>query len=75
MSLRCPNHCACIDKRIRFGRCASALAPALVDRLAIDPVTTDELHRASRDEWGRIAVVPVETLCLKRASELARLHP
>jgi uncharacterized protein len=28
-----------------------------------------------RDDWGRIAVVPVDTLCLERASELARLHP
>jgi uncharacterized protein len=59
--------------------CASALALAealaLVDRLAIDPVTADELRRALRDDWGRIAVVPVDTLCLERASELARLHP
>lgn len=59
--------------------CASALALAealaLVDRLAIDPITADELRRALRDDWGRIAVVPVDTMCLERASELARLHP
>lgn len=59
--------------------CASALALAealaLVDRLAIDPTTADELRRALRDDWGRMAVVPVDTLCLERASELARLHP
>ena len=59
--------------------CASALALAealaLVDRLAIDPTSADELRRALRDDWGRMAVVPVDTLCLERASELARLHP
>lgn len=59
--------------------CASALALAealaLIDRLAIDPVTSDELRRALRDDWGRMAVVPVDTPCLERASELSRLHP
>lgn len=77
------NHPArpALDAAMRVDRdwCASALALAealaLVDRLAIDPVTADELRRGLRDDWGRIAVVPVDTLCLERASELARLHP
>lgn len=59
--------------------CASELALAealsVVDRLAIDPDTADDLRRALRDDWGRIAVVPVDTLCLEHASELSRRHP
>ena len=59
--------------------CASALvlaeALAMVDRLAIDPITGGELRRALRDDWGRMAVVPVDQGCLERAAELARLHP
>lgn len=59
--------------------CVSALALAealaLVDRLTIDPITGNELRRALHDDWGRMAVVPVDALCLERAAELARLHP
>ncbi len=59
--------------------CASALALAealaLVDRLAIDPITVGELRRALRDDSGRMVIVPVDTMCLERASELSRLHP
>ena len=72
---------AALDEAMSTDRnwCASALALAealaLIDRLAIDPVTTDKLRRALRDDWGRIAVVAVDTLCLEHASELSRLHP
>jgi hypothetical protein len=38
-------------------------------------LTADELRRALRDDWRRIAVVPVGTMYLERASELPRLHP
>jgi predicted nucleic acid-binding protein len=59
--------------------CASALvlaeALAVVDRLAETAGATDDLRRAVRDDWERIAVVPVDTACLERAAELARQHP
>ena len=59
--------------------CVSALALAealaVVDRLTIDPITGNELRRALHDDWGRMAVVPVDVMCLERAAELARLHP
>ncbi len=59
--------------------CASALALAealmLVERLSPLPGDHDELRRALRDDWERIAVVPVDQRCLDRASELGRSHP
>jgi uncharacterized protein len=59
--------------------CASALAlaesMALVDRLTADPDAADTLRRSLRDTWGRMAIVPVDAMCLEHASELARLHP
>lgn len=59
--------------------CASALALSealmLVDRLGDDPLRTDDLRRALRDDWERIHVVPVDQLCLDRAAELGRTQP
>ncbi len=59
--------------------CASALALTealmLVDRLGDDPDRTDALRRAVRDDWERVHVVPVDTLCLERAAELGRTQP
>jgi len=59
--------------------CASALALTealtVAERLADDPSATDDLRRALRDDWERIAVVPVDQRCLDRAAELARNQP
>ncbi len=59
--------------------CASAVvlseALMLVDRLGDDPTRTDELRGAIRDDWERIAVVPVDGRCLDRAAELGRTQP
>jgi len=59
--------------------CASALALSeammLVDRLGDDPSRTDELRGAIRDDWERVAVVPVDQRCLDRAAELGRTQP
>ena len=59
--------------------CASALALSealmLVDRLGDDPARTDDLRRALRDDWERIHVVPVDQMCLDRATELGRTQP
>ena len=59
--------------------CASALALSealmLVDRLGDDPARTDDLRRAIRDDWERIHVVPVDQICLDRATELGRTQP
>ena len=59
--------------------CASALALTealmLADRVTGDPYGGDELRRALRDDWERIAVVPVDERCLDRATELGRSHP
>ncbi len=59
--------------------CASALALTeammLVDRLGDDPTRTDELRGAIRDDWSRIAVVPIDQRCLDRAAELGRTQP
>lgn len=59
--------------------CASALALSealmLVDRLGDEPDRTDQLRRALRDDWERIHVVPVDTMCLDRAAELGRTQP
>ena len=59
--------------------CASALALTealmLAERVTGDPLSADELRRALRDDWERIAVVPVDERCLARAAELDRSHP
>jgi uncharacterized protein len=59
--------------------CASALALTealmVIDRLADDPAVADELRRLVRDDWERIAVVPVDQRCLERAAELGRDQP
>lgn len=59
--------------------CASALALTealmLLERLSSDPFAADELRRALRDDWERIAVVPLDQTCLDRAAELGRTHP
>jgi len=59
--------------------CASGLALTeammLVDRLGDDPTRTDELRGAIRDDWSRIAVVPLDQRCLDRAAELGRTQP
>ncbi len=59
--------------------CASALALAealtLIERLTDDPWLRDELRRALRDDWERVAVIPVDPICLDRAAELGRSQP
>jgi predicted nucleic acid-binding protein len=59
--------------------CASALALAealmLAERVVGDPYAGDALRRALRDDWERMAVVPVDDRCLERAAELGRSHP
>jgi uncharacterized protein len=59
--------------------CASALALTevlvLADRLSDDVAERDDLRRALRTDWDRIAVVPVDAGCLERAEALARAHP
>jgi predicted nucleic acid-binding protein len=59
--------------------CASALALAealvLGDRLSDDDAERRQLQRALRADWERVAVVPVDQLCLDRAAELATTHP
>jgi predicted nucleic acid-binding protein len=58
--------------------CASSLALSeslvLVERLA-EPTQAIALRQALLDDWGRIAAVPVDQLCLERAAELGRAHP
>ncbi len=59
--------------------CASAMALSeslmLIDRIGDDPARADDLRRAVRDDWERIAVVPVDQRCLDRAAELGRTQP
>jgi uncharacterized protein len=59
--------------------CASALALTeallVLDRLFDSPAAAADLRRALRDDWERIAVVPVDRDCLERAAELGRLQP
>ena len=59
--------------------CACALALTetlmLVERVTDDPGQRDELRRALRDDWERIATVPVDQACLDRAAELGRGQP
>lgn len=56
---------------------ATALAEALmvVDRIGDDPGRAAHLRANLRDDWERIAVVPVDAACLDRAAELGRRHP
>ena len=59
--------------------CASALARAealgMVERVCDVPADGDRIRRALTDDWERIHVVPVDQLCLDRATELTRTHP
>lgn len=59
--------------------CASALALTeallVLDRLFDSPAAAADLRRLVRDDWERIAVVPVDRDCLERAAELGRLQP
>lgn len=59
--------------------CASTLALSevlmLVERVADDPAERDDLRRALRDDWERIAAVPLDQACLDRAAELGRSQP
>jgi predicted nucleic acid-binding protein len=57
--------------------CALALTEALMlaERVAGNPYDADALRRAVRDDWERIAVVPVDERCLDLAAELGRTHP
>ena len=59
--------------------CASALALSealmLVDRICADKADGDALRRALRDDWERIAVVPLDQRCLDTAAELGRTQP
>jgi predicted nucleic acid-binding protein len=59
--------------------CASAIARAealmLVDRVTDRPSERERLRDALRDDWDRIAVVPLDPQCLDRAAELGRSHP
>lgn len=59
--------------------CTSAVtlteALALVDRLTDEQVLRDDLEDLVRLDWDRMAVVPVDQLCLDRAAQLARDQP
>ena len=59
--------------------CASALALCealmLIDRICSDPDDADRLRRSIRDDWERMAIVPLDQLCLDRAAELGRTQP
>lgn len=59
--------------------CASALAfaeaLALLPRLSDEPVLQDDMEDSLRLLWDRVAVVPVDQLCLDRAAQIAREQP
>ena len=59
--------------------CASALAfteaLALLPRLSDEPVLQDDVEDSLRLLWDRVAVVPVDQLCLDRAAQIAREQP
>jgi predicted nucleic acid-binding protein len=59
--------------------CASALALTetlvVIDRVCADVDEADQLRRALRDDWERMAIVPVDQLCLDKAAELGRTQP
>ena len=75
-----PHRAVVLDAMAADGDwCASALARAealgMVDRVCDVPTDGDRLRRALRDDWERVAVVPVDQRCLERAAELTRSHP
>jgi predicted nucleic acid-binding protein len=59
--------------------CASALALcealALVPRLSDEDVLRDDIEDGIRRIWDRIAIVPVDQMCLDRAASIARDQP
>ena len=59
--------------------CASALAfteaLALLPRLSDEPVLQNDMEDSLRLLWDRVAVVPVDQLCLDRAAQIAREQP
>jgi uncharacterized protein len=59
--------------------CTSALAVteclALVERVSDDEAARDRLRQAIRDDADRMAIVPVDQMCLDRAAELCRTQP
>lgn len=61
------------------GWCTSAVsmaeALALIDRLTDEPVLRSDLEDAVRLLWDRVYVVPVDSVCLDRASALMREQP
>ena len=68
---------AAMDDDRDWCACALALTEALMlaERVTGDSFVADELRRALRDDWERVAVVPLDDVCLDRAGELGRLHP
>jgi uncharacterized protein len=59
--------------------CASALTISeclsLVDRVSDDAAARKSLRQAIRDDADRMAIVPVDQVCLDRAAELGRTQP
>jgi len=57
--------------------CALALTEALmlVERFGVDRLAAADVRSALRDDWQRMAVVPVDDRCLDLAAELGRSHP
>lgn len=59
--------------------CASALAfteaLALLPRLSDERVLQEDVEDALRLLWDRVAVVPVDQVCLDRAARIAREQP
>lgn len=59
--------------------CASTLAlaeaVALIPRLSDEEVLRDDIEDAIRLLWDRLAVVPVDQMCLDRAAAIARSQP
>ncbi len=59
--------------------CASALALTealvLIDRLTDEPVFREELEDLVRLDWDRCSVIPVDQLCLDRATAIIRSQP
>lgn len=67
----------CLDPHDHW--CASSLALCealtLVPRLTDEAVLRDEIEDAIRLLWDRLAIVPVDQLCLDRAAAIARDQP
>lgn len=59
--------------------CTSAITMAeslaLIDRLTDEPVLRSDLEDAVRLLWDRLFVVPVDSACLDRTSDLMREQP